>query len=265
MQFVTIITDCHSPNDFGRLETRVACLFNAPSIIPVSIQFGGTLEASGNLLDMLNACEGQKGIILVNAAPRHGEGKKWQNGTPFGYFFYKDTLIIATIDGYTLSLAKKFGLIDHIRLTDIPTVIDTMIQAGKLPEDQRNLIVNSQFRSYEYMPRLAKWIADGIDIPHETYEITNIKDIPQVVWLVDGFGNCKTTILPEEVGHEKGKVLQTKFGSITCYERLKDVPDDALGLIVGSAGFGQKRLLEIVIQGKNVAEKYNLVSGSEIF
>ncbi|SRR5258708_3170865 len=265
MQFVTLITDCDSPNDFGRQVTRLSCFFEKTSIIPVSIKFGGTLEASGNLLDILNASEGKKGVILVNAAPRHGEAKKWPNGTPFGYFFYKETLIISTIDGYCLSLAKKLGLIDYVRLTDIPTVLDAMITAGNLPEDQRNLIINSQFRSFEYMPRLAKWISEEIDIPHEKYDVNNIVAIPKVVWLVDGFGNCKTTIFPEEVGHEAKKLMQTKIGDLICYERLKDVPNGEPGLIIGSAGFGQKRLLEVVVQGKSAAQRFNITSGTELF
>ena len=265
MDFVTIINDCDSQNDFGRQATRVFRLFGSTPVVTVGIKFGGTLEAAGNLIDMLDASDGEKGIILMNAAPRHGEGKKWPNGTPFGYFFYNDTLIISTIDGYCLSLAKKFGLIDYIRLTDVPTVIDTMVTSGTLAIDLRDLIVKSQFRSFDYLPRLAKWITDAMEIPHEEYEISNIKDIPQAVWMVDGFGNCKTTILPEEVGHKPGEKLTTKIGELMCYERLKDVPNDEPGLIIGSSGFGQKRLLEIVVQGKSAAAKFGLSSGSDIF
>ena len=77
MQFVTIINDCDSPNDFGRQETRIFRLFGSIPVVTVSIKFGGTVEAAGNLIDMLDASDGQKGIILMNAAPRHGEGKKW--------------------------------------------------------------------------------------------------------------------------------------------------------------------------------------------
>ncbi len=265
MQFVTIINDCDSPNDFGRQATRIFRLFGRTPVITVGIKFGGTLEAAGNLIDMLDASDGQKGVILMNAAPRHGEGKKWPNGTPFGYFFYNDTVIISTIDGYCLSLAKKFDLIDHIRLTDLPTVVDEMIKQKQLDPKLRDLIVKSQFRSFDYMPRLAKWLTDGLKIPHEKYAVNNIKTIPQVVWLVDGFGNCKTTVLHEEVEHKQGKVLKTKIGELTCYERLKDVPNDTPALIIGSSGFGLKRFLEVVVQGKNAAKFFNLKSGSEIF
>ncbi|HSW97766.1 MAG TPA: SAM hydroxide adenosyltransferase [Candidatus Saccharimonadales bacterium] len=265
MQFVTIINDCNSQNDFGRQATRIFRLFGSVPVITVGIQFGGTFEAAGNLIDMLDASDGEAGAILVNAAPRHGQAKKWPNGTPFGYFHYKKTLIVSTIDGYCLSLAKKIGILDDVYVTDLPTVIDEVIKQGQLPEDHRDFIVRTQFRSYEYMPRVAKWVSDGLTIPSEKYPLENIADIPKAVWLVDGFGNCKTTILPEEVGHEAGKMLKTKIGEFMCYERLKDVPNGEPAIIVGSSGFGKKRFLEVVVQGKSAAEKFNLVSGSEIF
>lgn len=263
--FATIINDCNSSNDFGRQATRIFRLFGSIPVMTVSIGFGGTMEAAGNLIDMLDSSDGQKGVILVNSAPRHGQGKKWQNGTPFGYFYYKETLIVSTIDGYCLSLAKKFGLLNEIFITDVPLVVEVMIQKGLLEKELYDLIVKSQFRSFDYMPRLAKWLMDGIEIPQEKYAIENIVDIPKAVWLADGFGNCKTTIFPEEAGHKQGKILKTKIGDIVCYDRLKDVPNNQFGIIIGSSGFGKKRLLEIVIQGKSAAKKFNIGVGTEIF
>lgn len=263
--FVTIINDCNSQNDFGRQATRIFRLFGRIPVITVSIEFGGTYAASGNLMDMLDASDGKVGAILVNAAPRHGQGKKWPNGTPFGYFYYKDTLIISTIDGYCLSMVKKLGLIDNLYLTDVPTVVDEMIKQKLLDPKLRDIIVKSQFRSFDYMPRLAKWLMDGLNVPRKEYSLKNIIDIPKAVWLVDGFGNCKTTILPHEVKHAPGKILKTKIGNLRCYDRLKDVPDGKPGLIVGSSGFGLKRFLEVVVQGKSAAKKFGLNVGSELF
>jgi len=263
--FATIINDCNSSNDFGRQATRVFRLFGNIPVITVSIGFGKTLEASGNLIDMLDASDGQKGIILVNSAPRHGTGKKWHNGTPFGYFYYKKTLVVSTIDGYCLSLAKKLNIFDEVFVTDCETVVDAMIKQGHLDTKLRGLIVKSQFRSFDYMPRLAKWIMERIDIPCKEYKTTDIADIPKAIWLVDGFGNCKTTIFPEEVGHTPQKILKTKIGNIVCYERLKDVPNGQQGLVVGSSGLGLKRFLEIAVQGKNASHELNLKVGQEIF
>jgi len=263
--FVTIINDCNSQNDFGRQATRIFRLFGRIPVITVSIDFGGTYAASGNLMDMLDASDGQIGAILVNAAPRHGMGKKWPNGTPFGYFYYKDTLVISTIDGYCLSLVKKLGLIKSLYLTDVPTVAEEMIKKKLLDPRLRGIIVKSQFRSFDYMPRLAKWLTDKVNVPHKKYSLDNIIDIPKAVWLVDGFGNCKTTILPHEVKHAPKKILKTKIGNLICYDRLKDVPDGKPGLIIGSSGFGLKRFLEVVVQGKSAAEKFKLKAGSKLF
>ena len=73
--FVTIINDCKCENAKIRQVTRVASLFDC------SVYFSGVandIEAAGNLVDVLDACEGREGIILVNVAPRHGGGKKWK-------------------------------------------------------------------------------------------------------------------------------------------------------------------------------------------
>lgn len=262
--FVTIINDCSDDNVMGRQATRAAVLFGNVPINTVGIGWS-ELEGAGNLIDMLDASDGKEGVILANVAPRHGRGKKWPNGTPFGYFYFGKTLIVATIAEQMLSLAKKFGIADSLKLTDVPTVVDFMIGKGKLDGSIRDIIVKSQFRSYDYMPRLAKWVLDKEDVPTENYSFSNVLDVPHAVWWVDNFGNCKTTMLPEEVGHMPGKALQTKYGDILCYERLKDVPNDKPGLIIGSSGLGQKRLIELVVQGKSAAAHFQITPGSEIF
>lgn len=262
--FVTIINDCHDSNTFGRQETRASLLFNT-HITPVGVDFNNTLQAAGNLIDILDASEGQKGVILVNVAPRHGSGKKWENGTPFGYFHYKDTLVVASISGYTLSFIKKLGLVPHINVMDIPTVINHIVDQNILDRSVGDHIIKTQFRSYDFVPRVAKWLDDGIAIPSEQMPVEEIDDVPQAVWWVDNFGNCKTTLFADEVEHEPGRVIKTKFGEFACYSRLKDVPNDVAGFIVGSSGVGEKRFLEIVIQGKSAAEKYNIKPGDTLF
>lgn len=267
--FVTIINDCRDDNAMNRQSTRAASFFGAPVSTLGVTDFGhmgnGELEAAGNLIDTLDASGGGKGVILVNVAVRHGKGKKWPNGTPFGYFFYKETLIIGAIDGYCFSLAKKFGLTDTIKLMDIPTVIDAMIAAGHHDAQFRRLIVDSQFRSYEFIPRAAKWIMDGIAVPTEDYPIANIPDAPAAFWWVDNFGNTVTTLLASEINHTPGQKLMTKFGEIMCYERLKDVPNDEPGLIIGSSGIENRRFVSLVIQGKSAAERFGIKTGDALF
>lgn len=262
--FVTIINDCQDENAMGRQATRAASLFQC-GVSTIGIKSFVDIEGAGNIIDMLDACGGDKGVIMVNIAPRHGRGKKWPNGTPFGYFWHKETLIVSTIDGETLSLAKKFGLIEQLYVTDLPTVIDAMVEAGKYPKEKQEYIKSTQFRSYDYMPFVAKWVFEGTDIPKEEYPTDNIVDAQQSIWWIDNFGNAKTTILPEDIGFEPGKTLSSEIGTFPCFARLKDVPNDTAAFIVGSSGYGTQRFIEFVVQGKSAAEQYNLKSGQVLF
>ncbi len=260
--FTTIINDCTDQNALARQATRALTLIGYSTAI-VGIE--NDLEASGNLIDILGASEGKSGVVIANVAPRHGRGKKWPNGTPFGYFYVGKTLVVSTIDGYCLSLVKKFGLVKSINLMDVPEVVGHMIKQGYINENLRDLIVNSQFRSYDFVPRVTKLLLDKVNIPSKEYSISNIEDAPRAIWWVDNFGNCKTTVLPKDVGFEPGKTLQTKAGKFHCYPRLKDVPNQKPGIIVGSSGFGTKQFLELVIQGKNAGKEFGLTSGYHIF
>jgi S-adenosylmethionine hydrolase len=121
------------------------------------------------------------------------------------------------------------------------------------------------FRSFEFIPRAAKWLTDGLQLPYKPYAISNTPDAPASIWFVDNFGNCKTTLRAEDVAFETGKQITTTVGPLTCYNRLKDVPDHQPALIIGSSGYNEDRFLELVIQGKNAAKQYNLTSGSLIF
>src|SRR5438132_688008 len=115
--YITIINDCNDSNAAGRQQTRIAALFGIqPSFISVGgdLNAGSELEAAGSLIDCLDAAGDAKGIILCNVAPRSNAGKKWFNGTPFGYFSYKQTLVLSTVAGHTLSLVKKLGITQEI-------------------------------------------------------------------------------------------------------------------------------------------------------
>ena len=260
--FVTIINDCRDGNTMGRQATRLATLFPNAQISAVGINDYVEIEAAGNLIDMLDAASGEEGIILLNAAPRHK--KKWPNGTPFGYFRHKKTLVVTTIDGYALSLVKKLGLTKDIFVTDVKTVVDAMFAAGHIDQQLHDQIATTQFRSFDYMPRLAKWVMDGIDVPNQIYSLSEVVDAPQAIWLIDNFGNAKTTILPEEIGFKPGKKIKTKFGDIECFTQMRDVAVGTTALIIGSSGIKDKRFVELIVLGGRAADKYNLSSGMEI-
>ncbi len=269
--FVTIINDCTDDNVKGRLGTRVASLFGtAPTYVGVGMNLvtdnasdPAEYEAAGCLIDVIDAANSE-GVVLVNVANRHGKGKRWPNGTPFGYFILDNVLVVSTIDGLTLSLIKKLGLTDVIRLMDIPTVTKLLAKKDIITQDLAHHITHTQFRSFEFEPRVAKWISEGVVIPHEDYSIANVQTIPNAIWYVDNFGNTKTTLLPKDIAFEPGKKIPTRFGEVTCYSRLKDVPNGETAFIIGSSGYKEQRFLEFVVQGVSAAEKFNLSAGSPI-
>jgi hypothetical protein len=259
---VTIINDCRDDNAAARQTTRASSLFGC------NVSFVGVkndLEASGNIIDVLDALGEEDGVIVVNVAPRNGKAKKWINGTPFGYFKFKNTLVVSSIDGLTLSLVKKFGLTTEINVLDIPTVLDAAVADGRIESEVRDHVVKGQFRSFDFVPRVAHYLWTGFKVPSEVLHINEIPDSPQnTVWWIDSFGNCKTTITSNEFEYEVGDSVKTNFGDIKYYNRLKDVPDNEPAIIQGSSGLAQKRFIELVVQGDSAGKKFTVSSNDVI-
>lgn len=255
--FVTVITDCRDGNAKVRQETRYGMLFPGANIAFTGVT--SDIEAAGNLVDVLDAAGDTEGVIAVNVAPRHGRAKKWANGTPFGYVWVGKVLVVCTIDGETLSLLKKFGLADSVEVTDIRTVLTF---AG-YPADIVEHAAQSQFRSFDYLPRLAHIVWQHRDaVPSERLPFAEIPDAAPGVWWIDSFGNCKTTLLPDDIGFEAGMPKEIVLNKLaihaTCYRQLREVPDYQTGLITGSSGYGDRRFLELVVQGSSAAEHYHI-------
>mgnify|MGYP001566747864 FL=1 len=89
--------------------------------------------------------------------------------------------------------------------------------------------------------------------------IADVSDASQAVWWTDNFGNCKTTMLLEEISADVP--VQTAFGEVSYFFRLKDVSDGQVALVTGSSGLGASRFLEIVAQGGNAAQLLDVRSG----
>lgn len=258
---ITIINDCKDQNAIGRQTARASALLKAPVFFTgVSSDFSdhGDLEASGNIVDILDAIGKNSGFVLVNVAPRHGHAKRWSNGTPFGYFYYKNVTICSTIGGLTLSLIKKLNLAPTVNVVEVADAISRW----SISSTEKRRIIDSQFRSYDFLPRLAAHLSQGEKIPHHPISIKEFPDPPKAVWWVDNFGNCKTTLIANDIGFEPGKIVKTSLGKLTCYSRLKDIPNDKAALIVGSSGLGEKRFLEITVQGGDAAHTFGLSTGS---
>ncbi len=249
--YVTIISDCHDDNAKTRQTIRAGSLLSSP------VTYCGVnsdIEAAGNLVDALDVSTGHANVILVNVAPRHGAAKKWPNGTPFGYFRIGGSLVVTTIDGHVLSLVKKLGLVDAISVFDIPTVAEYAFQAKLLSREQADYLKVTQFRSLEFMPRAAAWLVQGHDLPATAWPIIEVPDMPPSIWWVDNFGNCKTTLLPDE--HDN--ILPGLREKLGHHDRLKDVANGETAVVTGSSGIGDIRFLEIMTQGGSASAMLNL-------
>ncbi len=283
--FITIINDSRDQNAFARQATRATALFGCAVAM---IWVRDDLEAAGNLVDALDAGEGREGVVLVNVAPRQKNGKKLEhgsvgfsnvetvkreNGSPFGYFYYGKTLVVSSVDGVTLSLVKKLGITDRINVLDIAATGRVLVEKGVIDSAVAERMAATQFRSYEFLPRVAQWIISGepvvsseqlLLVRHSFRDGGEAPDAPKAIWWVDSFGNAKTTLLPEDISFAEGKEIQTRFGPLPCFTLLKDVPDGVAAMVIGSSGIGDKRFLEIVVQGQSAAERFHLASGSII-
>lgn len=261
--FVTLITDCRDDNARTRQLTRYAHLFPGTQINFIGAATDS--EAAGNLIDVLDSADDAPGIIAVNCAPRHGRAKKWANGSPFGYAWIGNKLIVGTIDGLCFSFLKRFGLIDQIHVTDIRTALPV---GGYTPQ-QVEVAAQTQFRSLNYLPRLAAILWEHKNVPAEPLAISEVEDMPSCVWWVDCFGNAKTSLTASDINFTPGEERTVTFADATtialpCVTRLAEVPDAEPALIVGSSGLGDHRFVEIVVQGKPAATRFNIQKADRI-
>lgn len=247
---ITIISDCSDPNARSRQEIRYRTLFG--NNVPITfIGIAREIEASGCLIDAIDAHCGTEGIIIANVAPR-GNKEKYPNGIPFCFSRVGTITIIGTPNCF--SLAKKLGIVSSVLETDVLSVCKKFISQK---EAQR--IANSQFRSYEYLPLLAKWIFEKKDIPVIEISIPDFGNA-NYVWYVDCFGNCKTTLSDCSQNKTDGLSIQYSF-----IEKFADVPKDGKPyLIKGSSGYNKKRFLELVIQRQSASKTLGIGVGSKI-
>lgn len=258
--FITIINDCTDDNARGRQESRIQSLTDRPTTF---IGVTSDIEAGVNLIDALDATNGRPGIILVNTAPRGDKAKRWENGTPFGYFWFEQTLVVASVDGLVLSGIKKFGFSETVHLLDTHTGAEAMREAGFITPDEAERIPTTQFRSYDFTPRVGAFIFSGGVVPSEPYSLEHVGELPFAVWHIDNFGNCKTTLTTADL-HGQSEV-PTRYGVLPFVDQLRDVPDGHHALIAGSSGFRDTRFLELIIQRQSFAKHHQVRIGDDVF
>lgn len=255
--FITIITDCACENARARQVTRAASIFDC-SVHLCAVE--RDIEAAGNLIDVLDAAEGKAGVVFVNVAPRNGKAKKWENGTPFGFFWYQKTLVISTIDESILFLANLLGIVKKVELVDIADVLSLVQDKTNLEKHFVNRVITTQFRSFEFVPRLADWIIKGYQIPTKKYHLLQNEILNHSIWHIDNFGNCKTTIVKQNTS----SLSDIQLYNLPYYDHLKDVPNGVVAVVTGSSGLNEQRFLEIVMQGGNAAQELGLKVGDRV-
>jgi hypothetical protein len=237
---ISIFTDCQDVNARSRQEIRYSSVITDSVVTCYGVN--KEIEAAGSIVDALDAARETPVIIVGNVAPR---GNHYENGCPFSYVKTGNSIVIGTPTVF--SLLAKLGLATEVHETDVYTVCSQF-----LDEAEARRIANSQFRSFEYLPLLAKWIHEGKDISAKSVAIEPPSE--SLIWFVDNFGNCKTTAL--EVSE-----LSLKHQSLKFYDRLTDVPVGENAVTRGSSGYKDTRFLEITTQGENTAQKFGYKVG----
>lgn len=263
--FITVINDCSDANAAGRIATRIRALFEVtPVFMPVAstLDSAAQLEASGNLVDVLDAASGREGVVLLNVAPRNGDERTWGNGTPFGTFTVGKVRVHTTVSGLSLLLPARLGLCSSIDVYDLPRTVERMYETGAISEAERSSIPHSQFRSFNFLPYVAHYVLHGGEAVYETKELSAPSIGPRI-WAIDSFGNLKTTLTLDDLGG--ATKLLTELGELPYVPSLKDVPEGVLALTLGSSGFGTTRFLEIAMQGGSAAEALHVSLGARLF
>lgn len=261
---ITVITDCRDENAKGRLISRLASYLPNKQINFIGVK--NDIEASFCLLDTLDAIENRHCIIVVNIAPRTNE-KRWDNGAPFAEFLFKNARVFATLNNGVFRLLQDFLKEDlQISVYNAPKVIPYL--GVKLESQYR--VMSSQFRSFDFLPKLLVARLKGKELPSEKWTVEKSQEIIHLVTFIDNFGNVKTNM---KKNHDDPYLIfcasyNVKIGersfNMLFHQHMKDVPDGNLSIVVGSSGLGENRLLEIIKKGDSAVEVLQCKPGDRI-
>ncbi|MDQ3076337.1 MAG: SAM-dependent chlorinase/fluorinase [bacterium] len=251
-----IINDVGDQNGKGRQKGRFHSISGQ---LPIFVWIKNDIEAGFNLIDQFAALKGKPGGFICQSAPRT-DSTNGTNGTQFCYFWIGTSVFVTSVNGYILSLVKKLGLVKSVNVIKSH---EAVTQLGLGDEE------DSQFRSLEWLAEfLLNSLLKGKDLPHVTLDIDEIDNLPKCVVHVDKWkkhkkwGNCKLSVTENEI--PISGYLSVKGKKIKIYNRLKDVPEGKLGVVVGSSGLKGRRFLEVVVGNGNAARKLRLKVGSKI-
>lgn len=267
------LNDCFFCADAtDRFRNRCRVIFGSE---PFCRAVSDDIVAACATLAILDAKRGAPTVININIAPRGTKiqsivTEKPENGTPFGFVKYHKTLITSTLKGCEFSLIKKFFGVQTFGLLKVPVVMEYMARLKRVTREHAEHVCNSQFRSFEFQPDVAAWLWAGEKVPYDRISMNEIPDMPGVVWKIDNFGNCCTTIHTHEIADAiASKKVKTRWGTLPYYARLADIPKGTVALVSGSSGYGfgtSRRFLEIMAGGMgNAAKELKIKVGNQVF
>lgn len=263
---IAIINDCRDTNAKARQESRFQAQLLKAGILAlprfIGVEHG--LEASLNLIDQIDAIGENPGGIAANVANRSGDERENGNGTKFCCFQYEKIWNLSTIGGATLSLVKKLRLTESVFVIHLGDAVRRMVRDGFIPKSVAEEIADSQFRSFDFVPRAMAYVLSGKQLCCTEMPVASgIPDSKPVIACIDCFGNGKTTVLASELKVESGHV-QTAFGRLPFFRRLADAPDGIVAIIQGSSGIPGRRFAEIVINGGRAVDRLGFKVGDRV-
>ncbi|OGH87543.1 MAG: hypothetical protein A3J93_03385 [Candidatus Magasanikbacteria bacterium RIFOXYC2_FULL_42_28] len=249
---ICIVSDCGG-QAMERMVLRFATLFPGATI--ARILSSSAVEASGNIVDAVDAMSGGPGIVVCNSAPR--KDHRGTNGSAI--VFGKIAQVGIVVTAGTLGLVKKMfpGL-------SVAEVDADSFMVNTYPEVGRGTF---NFRGLEVIPRLAHQIVAGRDLSHLSVEHNHFPAVEDGVWLIDQIAgvptNLKLTVRRSDLlGFQVGAVASVSIAGQTyqigCYNRLTQIPAGELGIYEGSSGFGHERFLEIAVMGGSAAQQLHV-------
>lgn len=190
----------------------------------------------------INSKLGENHIFYVNTAPRHDDEKPREDaaGEKLVYMkLHNGVRIVAVNSGHSLSFVKEAAA--EIKVVSVANE-------------------GSQFRSRDFYPKIVGQVAHN-DYSNILDKTPHINDRPEnVVGFVDGYGNLKCTIKPEEIEGLMGQFVAVEINGAMHFVKVGrsifDVPDGYLCMAKGSSGWtlpnGEKReFVEIIRRSGN--------------